>query len=205
MILLDLNTDIKPWLGIDVLETKYDSLLTTIGDAMEASVINYCETDFQLHVVTREVLDGNSSDVIITRNIPVQSVQAIYFNCDVNGDNGSLIDPLSYQVFPESITLQSIRTPFARSRVRVDYTYGYSGLPSDVKLCLIQCVEAEWRRKAQKSLLGTNISKKDESDNATQKANEWDSKTGLPTVLVYKLNPYRAFEFPCQPMAQRNQ
>ena len=205
MILLDLEDDIKPWLGIDPSETKYDALLTTIGDAMEASVINYCETDFQLHVVTKEVLDGNNSDVIITRNIPVRSVQAIYFNCDVQGNNGSLIDALSYQVFPESITLQSMRTPFARSRVRIDYTYGYDGLPYDVKLCLIQCVEAEWRRKNQKSLLGVNISKKDESDSAGQKSNEWDSKTGLPTVLVYKLNPYRSFEFPCQPMAQRNQ
>lgn len=204
MILLDLNLDVKPWLGIDVAETKYDATLTTIGDAMEASVINYCETDFALHVVTKEVLDGNGSDVIIIRNIPVQSVQAIYFNCDAKGDNGSLIDPLTYQVLPESIVLQTIKTPNARSRVRVDYTYGYNGLPSDVKLCLLQCIEAEYRRKTQKSLLGSSVTKKDESDSTKQSMLEWDTKTGLPTVLVYKLNPYRCFEFPCQPMSQRN-
>lgn len=204
MFLVDLNLDVKPWLGIDVLETKYDSVLTTIGDAMEQSIINYCETDFQDHVVTKEVLDGNSSDIIVTRNIPIKSVQAIYFGCDVLGDNGSLISPDNYQVLPEAIVLQSLKTPFARSRVRVDYTYGYGGLPSDVKLCLLQCIEAEFRRKNQKSLLGATISKKDEQDNGKPTLLEWDTKTGLPTVLVYKLNPYRSFEFPCQPMAQRN-
>jgi hypothetical protein len=204
MAFLDLETDIKPWLGIKPTDTSQDAFLTMINAAVEQSIKNYCETDFESHVVTKEILDGNDSDIIIPKNIPIISVQAIYFSCDTAGDNGYLVEVLNYQVLEHSIVLQIGRTPFCRSRVRVDYTYGYAALPADVKLVAIQAVEAEFRRKNEKSLIGGRRSKKDESEETGSQMVEWDGKTGIPKVLVYKLSPYKSFEFPCQPMAQRN-
>jgi len=204
MAFLDLETEIKPWLGIKAGDTSQDAFLTLINASVEQSIKNYCETDFETHAITKEILDGNDSDIIVPRNMPILSVQAIYFYCDTAGENGSLIDPLCYQVLEHSIVLQSVTTPFCRSRVRMDYTYGYASLPADVKLVSLQGVEAEFRRKNDKTLIGGRKSKKDESEETGAAVVEWDNKTGLPRVLIFKLTPYRSYEFPSQPMAQRN-
>lgn len=201
MPFLDLNTDIKPWLGIT--DTSQDAFLTTINNAMEQSIINFCENDFTIKT-SSDILDGNGSDIILPLNTPITEVIAVYFNCDTDGSNGTLIDPHYYLMREYEIALRGYKTPFARARIRVDYKWGYNGLPADVKLCMLQAVEAEWRRKVNKAIGGLSRSKKDESDNVTSDLNEWDYKTGLPKVLVFKLNPYKVFEFPRQPMATRN-
>jgi hypothetical protein len=205
MAFLDLNTDIKPWLGIDVLNTTHDSVLNVINAAMEQAIKNYTEQEFALSVVVGEVLDANQSDQLIPRNYPIVSVQNIYFFTSPDGSNGSLIDPSDYQVLPNAIVFQGKNTPFGRSRIAIDYTWGYDGLPDDVKLCMLQSVEAEFRRKGNKTLGIGGRSKKDESETYRGGSiGEWDEVTGLPKVLVYKLTPYRQYEFPNSPMATRN-
>lgn len=204
MALLNLNTEIKPWLGIPVPTTAHDDVLTIINNAMSQAVLNYTETDFQTHIQVGEVLDGNQSDVIVPRNIPIVSIQAIYFYTSPSGSAGMLLDPSNYQLVSDTIVLQNVQTPFNRSRIRVDYTWGYNGVPGDVKLCLLQAVEAEFRRKGNKTLGVSSRSKKDESESYKSDIGEWDEKSGLPKVLVYKLTPYKTFEFPNQPMAVRN-
>lgn len=204
MAFLNLNTDIKPWLGIPVLTTIHDDVLTIINNATNQAVLNYVETDFALHTQVNEVLDANQSDVIIPKNIPIVSIQKIYLETATDGSGGSLLDPTYYQLVSDTIVLQGIRTPFNRSRVRVDYTWGYNGLPADVKLCMLQTVEAEFRRKGNKTLGLGGRSKKDESETFKSDLGDWDDKTGLPKVLIYKLTPYKCFEFPNQPMAVRN-
>jgi len=206
MSFLDLDTDIKPWLGIDPAEDKHDTTLTIINDAMCAAVLNYTETKFELTPITNEILDANESDVIITDNMPLVSVQQILFGVATDGTGGNLINALEYQVKDHAIHLKHFHQPKRRSHVRVDYTYGFDGLPADVKLLLLQAVEAEFRRKGRKSLGISSRAKKDESE--TFKGSDfkqWDQKTGLPKELVFKLNPYKqSFEFARQPIATRN-
>jgi hypothetical protein len=201
MAFLTLN-DIKDWLGIS--GNEHDTVLNVINAAMEQAVINYCETDFVKHENQIEVLDGNKSDVIITRETPIIAVNEIKYNVNPDGTGGDVIDASQYQVLPEAIIVPNLPTPRYRARIRVDYDWGYDGLPDDVKLCMLQAVEAEFRRKGKKSLGGGSRSKKDESETMTNDSSSWDKKTGLPTVLVAKLTTYKRFEFPTQPMAQRN-
>ena len=204
MTYLSLNTDIKPWLGIDVLNTTHDANLTIINAAMEQSVLNYVETEFKLITITKEILDGNISDVILPQKTPINSVQALYFFPESNGSGGSLIEATEYQVTSEAIYLRTLTSPKGRGTVRVDYKYGYDGLPSDVKLMMLQAIEAEWRRKGNKSLGIGGRSKKDESETYINDLSQWDEKSGLPKVLAAKLQTYKSFEFPSSPMAQRN-
>jgi hypothetical protein len=201
MSLVTLDT-IKDWLGIT--GAGHDDVLTIIQSGVEQAVLNYTESKFELTVVTHEILDGNLSDIVVTRNMPIHSVQALYFNCEPDGSNGSLVDPSDYNALPEAIILRGIDTPFGRSVVRVDYTYGYDGVPGDVSLAIIQAVEAEFRRKGRKSIGMTSRSKRSESEGLSGDMDAWDSKTGLPKEVVSKLNPYRVFEWPNQPMATRN-
>jgi hypothetical protein len=204
MSLLSLANDIKPWLGIDAGNTNHDSVLQVINLAIEQAVLNYVETNFALTTVTNEIVDGNISDIILVENVPLVSVTSLYFNCGADGTGGDLIDPSSYKVRSEGIYLRSLTTPRGRAIIKVSYTYGYNGLPSDVKLMMLQSVEAEWRRKGNKSLGLGGRSKKDESESFINDLSQWDGKTGLPVVLVSKLQAYKNFSFPVMPIAQRN-
>jgi hypothetical protein len=203
MALVPLDT-IKEWLNIT--NNDHDVTLTLIRDAMEAAVINYCETSFALEVVTHEILDGNRSDVIVPRFYPIVSVQGVYLHVETDGTGGTQLETTDYRVADDAIVLSRLKTPFARSRVRVDYTWGYDGLPSDVELAIVQAVEAEFRRKGRKSIGTNSRSKKSESEGFANDVSSWDAKSGLPKEIAYKLQPYKSsFEFPTQPMAQRNQ
>jgi len=204
MAFLDLTTDIKPWLGIPTDVTTHDSVLTIINEAMEQAILNFTETDFVLHDDTMEIHDGNQSDVIVPRRIPVVSIESIHIHIANDGSGGSLLDPDQYELVDDTITLKGIQTPFARSRIKVIYTWGYDGLPADVKLCMLQAIEAEFRRKGNKTLGLGSRSKKDESENLKSDLTDWDEKSGLPKVLAFKLVPYKVFEFPNQPMSARN-
>ena len=198
--------DIKGWLKIELSDTTHDATLTIIKEAVEASVLAYVETTFELTPIVNEVLDGNLSDQIVTRNWPIDSAQAITINVEPDGSGGDLLDATEYQVLPEGIIFNEISTPFRRSAVRVDYTYCFDGVPPDVKLAIILAVEAEFRRKGRKSIGLSGRSKKDESQRYSGTSSDaWDQKVGLPKAVVAKLNPYRSGpEFPIQPMAQRN-
>ena len=200
----DIDTDVKPWLGIDVAETKHDTTLTILRDSVETAVLNYTEASFDLVGPVMEVIDGSRADQIVTREFPISSVDAIYFHVLPDGSGGSLIDPTYYQVLPEAILLQHLYTPKGRSLIRIDYTWGYDGLPADVKHAILLAIEADFRRKGSKTIGRSGRSKKDEREGFSDPAGAWDKKTGLPTEVVYKLKPYKRFEMPTQPIAQRN-
>jgi hypothetical protein len=221
MGILSLNDDVKPWLGIEVSETKHDSVLTIIMKSMEKAVLNYTEAAFTQQVVVGELLDGNLSDSIVTRNSPIVSVQQVVFGVSTDGTGGSAISSESYylpkdmeEVGPDyegsdpkgssAILLRYLETPRGRGLVRVDYTYGFDGVPPDVKHAILLAIEADFRRKGRKSIGTSGRSKKDESERFSDSPAAWDKKTGLPQEVVYKLNPYRVFEFPTQPMATFN-
>lgn len=204
----DLNTDIKPWLGIDPGNTNYDSVLTIMRDSVEQAVINYVENDFDTHVITNEIVDSNGSDTILPRNEPLLSVEALYLNVETDGTGGDLLDTNSYYVNTanagSSIVLTNFRTSRGRANIRIDYTYGYSSVPPDVKEAILLSVEAKYRRKGRKSIGVSSRSKKDESESFTDSSSGWDKKVGLPVEVVSMLRTYRKFEFPTQPMATRN-
>lgn len=199
---LDIDTDVKPWLGIA--SDTYDDILTIIRDSVEQAVLDYTEAVFE-STSTTDILDASGNDVIVVRNTPIISVSAIYFWVNPDGTEGSLVDTDHYKAESNSIVLQSIFTPqFGRALVRVDYDYGYDGLPSPVKHAILLSIEAEFRRKGDKTIGRSGRSKKDESESYGG-SSLWDEKVGLPKEAVYKLNPYRqSMEFPVQPIAIRN-
>jgi len=196
--------EVKDWLGIPLDNTEYDDTIQMIMDSTEQSIYNYCDTEFELTTIANEVLDGNSSDTIIPRYWPVNSVSEIKWGTKPDGSDGVVIDSDYYQVKDDSVILQNFVTPFERSTISISYTYGYDGVPPDVKLAFIQCVEAVYRRKSRKTIGMSSRSKKDESESYSGDMDAWDELTGLPKEIIYMLKPYKSFEFPSQPMATRN-
>lgn len=199
----DIDTDVKPWLGIDPSVTTHDTTLTIIRDSTESAVLAYVETQFELTAVS-EIIDGNKSDQIVPREYPIDSVSAVYFGVETDGSGGNLLDADRYQVRPEAIILARTYSPFGRTLIRVDYTYGFDGVPAEVKEAILLAIEAKFRRKGSKSIGRSGRSKKDESESFSSGPSNWDSRTGLPKEVVFMLNNYRRLEFPVSPMAQRN-
>lgn len=202
----DINTDVKPWLGIDVADTEFDTTLTIIRDSVEQAVLNYIEVSLETVGPIMEVYDASQQDQITLHQIPVQSVDAVYFCTEPDGTGGKQIDTDCYGVDLDTgvIKLQHHYTPRGRLLVRVDYTHGYSSVPADVKHAILLGIEADFRRKTSKSIGRTSRAKKDEREGLDSGAGSWDAKSGLPHEVVFKLNTYRRFEFANLPIATRN-
>jgi len=197
-------SDLKLFLGIT--DNSQDALLTMFQTSVEQSIINFCETDFTIKTVTNELSDGIRSDVITPKNYPITAVDAVIFNVDPDGSDGYTLDPAFDYTFNESaIYLRGQHTPFSRAIVRIDYKYGYSAVPADVKMCVYQSVKAELQRYERKTEDLASRSKQDESESyGGGGGNVWDSLTGLPKTIVAKLQYYKSYEFPHAGMAQRN-
>jgi hypothetical protein len=206
-MLVTLN-DIKTFLGIPLVNTEYDAILTVFQESVEQSIINYCQTDFATHAIVGppgEILDGGRQDVLIPKNFPIISVERVYFNVNVDGTGGYQLGSTDYFYDEGSITLRSQHAPFARGIVRLDYTYGYAAVPGDVKAAVYQSVKAEFQRYKKNSEDISSRSKGDESESfGTGNSGAWDPLTGLPRQIVAKLQAYRLYEFPNINMAQRN-
>jgi hypothetical protein len=198
--------DLKTYMGIALSNTALDAILTMFKDSVEEAVINYCETDFTLQTVTNEVIDAVRSDIIVIKKCPVRSIIQLILNCDMDGQNGLVIDPTEYNFDSNSVSLRNFHTGFSRGYIRVDYTWGYSAVPAGVKMAVYQSVKAEYQRYKQNSEGVASRSKGDESESfgGGGSGSAWDPYTGLPKQIVSKLQAYKVYEFPLLPMAQRN-
>lgn len=201
MALTTLNEN-KTYLGIALSNTDEDAKLEIFRKSVEQSIINYCEVDFEEHVVTKELHDGIQADVIVPKFMPIISVQAVYFSVDADGENGTQVDSDHLSNDETGIMLRGTYSPKPYRRVvRVDYTHGYVVVPDDVKLAVYQSVKAEYNRDSNNTEHLSSRSKESESENYLA---AWDKETGLPRQIKYKLQPYRVYEFPNIGMAQRN-
>ncbi len=200
--------DIKTFLGIS--GTDQDALLTMFQESVEASVINYCETDFTPQVITGtpgEILDATRADVIVPRGYPITAVAGVWLGVDPDGTGGFQLDASDFYFTESAIYLQGIHTPFQRGAIRLNYTWGYASVPGDVKMAVYQSIKAEMQRYNRNTEDLSSRSKQDESESyggGSGAGSVWDPLTGLPRTIVAKLQPYRNYEFPRGNMAQRN-
>lgn len=194
--------EVKNFLGISLSDTSNDVKIQMFIDAVSQQIINFCETNFESTPVLNELHDGINADVIVPRNFPIISVEQVVFGCDSQGNNGVPLDPLQYSFTEGVIKLRYGYSPRGRAIVRVDYTYGYSAVPADVKIAAIQSVKAELARDSKNTEGIGSIRKQDEAINYNS---GWDSKTGLPSQIVSKLQAYKVYDFPLSMgFAQRN-
>jgi len=194
--------DIKTFLGISLSDTSKDAIITMFKDSVEQSIINYCESDFSTKVVTNEVLDGVLSDIIVPKNFPVLSVQQVVIGNGIDNSGGLTLATNDYYFDESSIILKINTTPFYRSSVKIDYTYGYSTVPADVKMCVYQAVKAELQRYESNT---ENVSSRSKEGESESLGASWDSISGLPKQIISKLQSYRSsYEFPNISMSQRN-
>jgi hypothetical protein len=192
--------DAKSWIGIDLADTSQDFRLQIMIDAVDKVIKDHCEAAFSPQVVVGEILDGTRSDILVTKNSPIISVQQI--KTDVTGAiEGNVMDPSEYYASEDSITLRWRVTPKGRGTVKVDYTWGYAEIPAPVKQAALLAVEAMYNRKNRNSI---GISSRSKEREAESYPAAWDGVSGLPKEAMSLLTPYRSVEFPVINTPQRN-
>lgn len=191
--------DVRTYVGVP--DNSQDALLTIFQDSVEQQIIDYCDVSFTVNTVVNEIHDGNRSDIITPRQIPIISIEQIVFNCETDGTLGTVLDILQYYFDKNAITLRGTITPFYRGNVRLDYTAGYATVPAPVKLAIYMAVKANYQRKKNNR---EGIASRRKQDEAETYNGAWDQATGLPLDVLSMLQPYKVYEFPNLSQAQRN-
>lgn len=207
--MVDLPTT-KDWLGIDALDTRFDSKLNIIIAGVSAKIAQYCDTDFTLHVIdpsTPEIIDGVRADIIIPRYLPLVSVESLLIHIDVTGLGGLDLSTDDYQVEQWGLVLKRLNTPQGRANVSIGYHGGYAAVPDDVIQAALLSVEAMYNRLTRKAI-GVSMRSKAVGSGTTEQEQyqaAWDVSSGLPTEAVALLQSHKNFEWPSnQSMATRN-
>jgi hypothetical protein len=195
--------DVKRWLKIQLSDTSQDWILEKLRKSTETSVLNYCETTFEL-VDQDELVDGAVSDKIVPEEVPIHSVQELWFNVETDGSGGTQLETSSYYWDSEEISLKDRKTPRGRKLIRIVYKSGYDGLPEDVETVIYENIEAKKRVKDTKGRGVSSMSKEGESITFKNSMSAWDQKSGLLKESLGTLQTYRKYEIPSSPMATRN-
>jgi len=143
--------DVKDFLGIS--NNDDDDKLMPLCQSAQDEADGY--VDYQLEGSTFvEVLNGDGTNIIQLRNLPIKSITSIYDDIDLGYTSDTLIDSGDYTFVSASGLVVSIGFVFAQyvNNVKVTYLAGYNGigvtaytpLPYDLKTALIYLAVAKY-------------------------------------------------------------
>lgn len=186
----------KAWLGIDLPTTTYDAILTDLILVGSEAVNAWTETRFDAPQVINgtnpEIKDVRRQDVIILKNWPIITVDAIYLNVNADGSNGALVQPTEYNYDEVEIRFRWMNMPLQRGYLRVDYTWGYATVPARVKLATKLAVEGYYRMRKSQSV---GIKAKSKEGESISFDGAWNKMAGLPEQAVSLLADFRRIDF----------
>ena len=201
---------VKEWL--EITDASRDVKLTTIQEAVEDAITDFCECEFVPTPVLKELHDGARTDTLIPENFPIISVQELRTQVDVDGTGGDVIPADQYAVLDDSLVLVDGRM-FSKGRIMIglDYTHGYTEVPKTISFAIKLGVEA-WLRRYDKKMLATmpmtSRTKERESQSfgggSGKSGTTWDEKSGLPNEVTAMIAKYRWLEIPGGNTAIRN-
>lgn len=147
---------VKAYLGLgNTSNPAQDALLAELVKRASAAVESFCQRSFMLGPRT-EWRDGNGGQVMLLRDTPVVSVEAVIMD-----DQSIPVE--SVRLTGRCIRLREHAFRTGVSNVRIDYTAGFDALPADVEQAVIETVALNFRRRdhldvASKALAGETVS-----------------------------------------------
>lgn len=158
----------------EISNPKHDTKLQALVDFVNSYIENFCNVEFSETIVLQKKLTSTNGIDLLIPYYPLVSVQELRYNGDV-------VDPSIYEVNTDLGSIDSL-TYFGTKRFafEVDFTYGYSAVPADLKLAAMELVAHYQKREFTKSRnLGNG-------ESATYE----DSQT-IPSHIRMVLNMYR--------------
>lgn len=146
-----------------------------------------------------EVWDSQGSDVLITKESPIISVESIKIASDGDFSNSEPLAANDYAISPTNqfIALRFASFPRGRGMIEVRYTAGFALIPDDIQLAL--CFQYSFLTKAGSNPGLESISKMDERQQYDKRVAEF----GMPSQVYSILLPYRKIEAPLSVMFAR--
>lgn len=194
--------DAKAWLGIDDSDTTKDAIITDLITAVDEAIDAWTGTRFDgIQTTTRELHDARRQDILLPLNGPITEVTNIYMGVNSDGSGGSVLDPAGYRYDDTEIAMIYMHMPMQRGLVAVTYKWGYSSVPSRVKLASKLGVEGYFRMRQNKTVGGSTRSRAKEGETITYSAgstggsrnNGWEG--GLPPEAINVLSEFRRVDF----------
>lgn len=129
-------------LGTDDDETFIGNLITRVSDDIERE----CNRTFNASDLT-EYYNGDGTNVLLTRNYPINSITTIHDDCDREYNSDDLIDSDNIIIDSEvegRIVLDGTLFTKGDKNIKLVYNAGYSTIPTDLEQACIKRVAAEY-------------------------------------------------------------
>jgi len=143
-MLVTLDT-VKSDLGILLTDPTYDAYLTRQILASSASIENYCSRNFeasditQTFYITKQWRTLHSNTIFLGR-FPVNSLTDVLID-------GVILDPSTYQLFPDSGIIMLLTYPASAQEVVINYNGGYTVIPADIEEVANDMTRARYNNK----------------------------------------------------------
>jgi len=176
--------NVKTQLDIPVLDTTQDTLLTRLILVASEAIEKYCGRHLA-QVTLTEYYDGTRTPELIVDNWPVV-VTGLYLDNEHAFGSETLVAASNYIVRDYIIKLYDGIWPRGVGNIKLVYQGGYASIPSDLEHGAIMFVELLFRKKNDRNLGRTSISKNGESVSYT---------FGIPDEIKFLIDPYRSVRF----------
>jgi hypothetical protein len=131
--------------ALDISKIIQDDIIVRLIDDVSSAIETFCDRQFKSRDYTNEDYDGDGSNVIYTKEYPINSISSLYDDPDRNFTSSYLIDPSNYVFYSEEGKIQLITTTgssgmllgnFSRGakNIRINYNAGYDAIPYDLRM-----------------------------------------------------------------------
>ena len=136
----------KAALDIDPADTSQDAALAQQIDAVSMAVNNWCDRIFVVQTYRDRLRNayGGYGEPLVTRQYPI-----IVDDTLVVTQDGAALDPLMFEVYPETgslFRLDNTSAPIAwgAALLVVDYRAGFETIPADVQGAALEWLTGRW-------------------------------------------------------------
>jgi hypothetical protein len=146
--LVDWQT-VRDHLGLDDSEQAKAELVI---NAASETANRYAERKLAATDYTH-TLDGSGREELRLPQYPVNSITSVHVDVDREfGSDTEVTDYLTYSDEGILVRTDAGTWPSARQSVRVVYNAGYSTVPSELQIAVLEVVDYNWRRLASRSI-----------------------------------------------------
>lgn len=181
MALVDLETEVKPWLEIAPSVTTSDNVLLTCMESATAFFESYCERELEEDTYTHQ-FNGSGRHELRLREFPVSDIH--FAAIDSTWAFATPEDLASILIDNELWLVRKEIWPHGIRNIQVSYTAGYDfdDTPTDLRLACLQMVEFLYHGRADHRVGVTNRSKIGET---------LTFQDSVPKTILDLIAPYR--------------
>lgn len=181
MSLLDLTTEIKPWLEVPPTVTEWDDLLEELNAATTVFFETYTNRVLEEQDLTHQ-FSGNGTHRLMLREFPVSQVTRVSLDADWQFPDA--LDTTEYLIDDDAFLYRKLAWGQGVRNIQIDYTAGYApdDVPEDLRQAALMLVEFLYHTRNDHRLGLTNRSKVSET---------MTFQDSVPKIILDMLERYR--------------